>query len=125
MCFFLLGRIVEKKGVQYLIRAMPDILREYPETELILCGDGPLRPELENLARKWVLRIMSDSLDIYPMKKIKIEYLSLSDILVVPSILTQNKDTEGLGVVILEGLAMGTAVIASDIGGIPDYYQRC
>lgn len=115
-----IGRIVEKKGVQYLIKAMPDILKEYPDTELIICGDGPLRTELENLAKNMDLENYISFVGYISDEKIKIEYLSLSDILVVPSILTRNKDTEGLGVVILEGLATGIAVIASDVGGIPD-----
>lgn len=115
-----IGRIVEKKGVQYLIKAMPDILHEYPDTDLIICGDGPLKTEFENLSKKMGLENYIRFVGYVSDENIKIEYLSLSDILVVPSILTRNKDTEGLGVVILEGLATGTAVIASDVGGIPD-----
>jgi len=115
-----IGRIVEKKGVQYLIKAMPKILPKYPDTELIICGDGPLRTELENLTMNMDLGNCIRFAGYVSNENIKIEYLSLSDILVVPSILTKNKDTEGLGVVILEGLATGTAVIASDIGGITD-----
>lgn len=115
-----IGRIVEKKGVQYLIKAMPDILMKYSDTELIICGDGPLRMELENLTKNMGLDNCIRFVGYVSDENMKIEYLSLSDILVVPSILTRNKDTEGLGVVILEGLATGTAVIASDIGGIPD-----
>lgn len=115
-----IGRIVEKKGVKYLIKALPDILMKYPDTELIICGDGHLRVELENLAKNMGLDNCIRFVGYVSDENIKIEYLSLSDILVVPSIFTRNKDTEGLGVVILEGLATGTAVIASDIGGIPD-----
>lgn len=115
-----IGRIVEKKGLQYLIKAMPDIISKYSDTELIICGDGPLRMELENMTKNMGLDNCIKFVGYVSDENIKIEYLSLSDILVVPSILTRNKDTEGLGVVILEGLATGTAVIASDIGGIPD-----
>jgi len=115
-----IGRIVEKKGVKYLIKAMPKILLKYPDTELIICGDGPLRTELENLTKNMDLDNCIRFAGYVSNENIKIEYLSLSDILVVPSVSTKNKDTEGLGVVILEGLATGTAVIASDIGGITD-----
>jgi glycosyltransferase involved in cell wall biosynthesis len=115
-----IGRIVEKKGVKYLIKALPDILLKYPDTELIICGDGPLRMEIENFAKIMGLDKKIRFVVYVSVENIKIEYLSLSDILVVPSIITRHKDTEGLGVVILEGLSMGTAVIASDIGGIPD-----
>ncbi len=115
-----IGRIVEKKGVQYLIKAMPDILLEYPDTQLVICGDGPLKTDFENLTMNMGLENQIRFAGYVSDENIKIGYLSLSDILVVPSILTKNKDTEGLGVVILEGLATGTAVTASDIGGIPD-----
>ncbi len=115
-----IGRIVEKKGLIFLIKAMPEIMLKNPDTELIICGDGPLKKEYERLILKMNLEDSIRFVGYISDENIKIEYLSLSDILIVPSILTKFGDTEGLGVVLLEGLATGTPVIASNIGGIPD-----
>ena len=42
------GRLSERKGPHHLIRAMASVQQEYPETELVLIGDGPLRKNLNN-----------------------------------------------------------------------------
>jgi len=76
-----IGRIVEKKGVEYLIKAMPDILLKYPDTELIICGDGPLRMEIENLTNIMGFDKKIRFVGYVSDENIKIEYLSLSDIL--------------------------------------------
>src|SRR5438309_11333226 len=44
------GRLVEKKGCEYLIRAMAKVQSKSPHMELMVIGDGPLRSELEQLA---------------------------------------------------------------------------
>jgi len=114
-----IGRLAEKKGLSYLIQAMPEIVSKSPNTELIICGNGPLRKESEELVKKMDLEKFVRFTG-YVTGKEKINYLSLPDILIVPSIVTQSGDTEGLPVVILEGLAAGKPIIASDVGGIKD-----
>ena len=47
-------------------------------------------------------------------------YYATADIFILPSIITESGDTEGLGVVLLEAIASGTVVIGSNVGGIPD-----
>jgi glycosyltransferase involved in cell wall biosynthesis len=47
-----IGRMVWQKGFEFLIKAIPDIVQVTPDTRFLLVGDGPLRPNLENLARK-------------------------------------------------------------------------
>jgi len=114
-----IGRLAEKKGLEYLIKAMPEVLSKSPNTELIICGNGSLKKEMEQLVKEMDLEkfvrftgyITSDE---------KIDYLILSDILLVPSIVAQSGDTEGLPVVILEGLSAGKPIIASNVGGISD-----
>ncbi len=114
-----IGRLAEKKGLSYLIQAMPKIVSKSPNTALIICGDGPLRKESEELVKKMDLDKFVRFTGYVTGQK-KIDYFSLSDILVVPSIVTQSGDTEGLPVVILEGLAAGKAVVASNVSGIKD-----
>jgi glycosyltransferase involved in cell wall biosynthesis len=114
-----IGRLVEKKGLIYLLKAVQKIIIRNSDIELIICGDGPLRKELEQIVRK-------DGLDNivrfvgYTQGGRKKNYLALADILIVPSIITKSGDTEGLPVVVLEGLAAGKSIIGTDVGGLGD-----
>jgi len=113
-----IGRLSEKKGVSYLIEAMPKIILQ-ANANLIICGDGPLRKELEQFVReKEVEKIIKFA--GYVSNRVKLDYLFLSNILIIPSIVTPSGDTEGLPVVVLEGLAAGKPIIASDVSGIKD-----
>lgn len=114
-----IGRLAEKKGLVYLINALPDIISKAPDTILIVCGNGPLKNDYEKLVIK---NGMDNFVKFtgYVNDNEKIDYISIADLLIVPSIVTHDGDTEGLPVVILEGLSMGKPVIASDVGGIKD-----
>ncbi len=46
------GRLAEKKGVRYLLEAMPKVIEKFPDTTLVIVGDGSLRGELEALAER-------------------------------------------------------------------------
>ena len=114
-----IGRLAEKKGVKFLIKAMAKISLINKDVTLIICGDGPLRKELEQQVNDIKL---GDFVRFtgYIADNEKLDYLKLSDILIVPSIVTESGDTEGLPVVILEGLAAGKPIIASDVSGVKD-----
>ncbi len=116
------GRFAEKKGFPYLIRAMPDILKQRPETKLVLVGFGPQEKELKQLTHDLGV---SGSV-MFPGSKNSQDlavYYATADIFIGPSIVTTSGDTEGLGVVFLEAMASGTAVVASDVGGINDIVE--
>jgi glycosyltransferase involved in cell wall biosynthesis len=118
-----IGRIAEKKGLVYLLDAVPDVVREYPNIKILVCGDGPERVSCEKKCTdlqigKYVVfegRISEQK---------KIDYLREADILVIPSIVAADGDTEGVPVVLLEGLAAGKTIIASRVGGIPDIIRN-
>ena len=113
------GRLAEKKGTPYLLKAMSLIVSQNKEVGLLVCGDGPMRVELEGLVKQLKLEEFVTFCGFVAGQR-KVDYLSLSDILIVPSIVTDSGDTEGLPVTILEGLAAGKVVIASDVGGVKD-----
>jgi glycosyltransferase involved in cell wall biosynthesis len=104
-----IGRMVWQKGFKFLIKAISDIVEVAPDTRFLLVGDGPLRPDLENLARK---------LDVYDrviftgFRSDIPDLLSTMDVLVVPSLL------EGFPMITLEAMAMAKPIVAAQIQGI-------
>lgn len=117
------GRLVEKKGVSYLIKAMPQIVSQNKDVVLMVCGDGPLENDLKKLTEELRLRDFVRFVGYVTGEK-KLDYIAMSNIMIVPSIVTKSGDTEGLPVVIQEGLAAGKPIIASDVGGIRDIIKN-
>ncbi len=109
------GRLAEKKGVSYLIDAMPAVIAEYPRAKLVIVGDGPERTHLEKQARSLPVRF-EGSLSHEALRK---QYRE-ADVFVLPSIVTKSGDTEGLGLVLLEAISSGVPVVATSVGGIVD-----
>jgi glycosyltransferase involved in cell wall biosynthesis len=108
------GRLVEKKGVEYLIRAFELVKAQVPAAELVIVGDGPLRPKLEQLAVQ--LKLGVTFLGGLSSPQIKAE-LQKTRMLCSPSVTAENGDAEGLPIVILEAQACGIPVITSARGG--------
>jgi glycosyltransferase involved in cell wall biosynthesis len=113
------GRLVEKKGTEYLIRAIAGIQRKVPDVRLEIVGDGPLRSSLEQLTTELGVSNLvvfrgtlsyDDIADV--MKK--------ASIFCLPSITAKDGDSEGMGLVLLEASASGKPVVGTLHGGIPE-----
>lgn len=103
-----IGLLIERKGYQYLISALPKVLEKYPESELIIVGEGSYRPVLEKQIREFGLQNKVKLLG----RQTDIRYwLERMDLFVLPSLI------EGLPTVVIESMARGVPVIASDIPG--------
>lgn len=113
------GRLAEKKGVTYLISAMASVINEFPGARLVVVGDGPEKAALQRQAQQLGLSGSIIFAGSVPNSQLP-PYYKAADVFVLPSIVDSRGDTEGLGVVLLEAIASGTAVVASRIGGIPD-----
>lgn len=113
-----LGRLAEKKGVDHLLHAMSRVAPKR-DASLLVAGDGPLRGELEGLAARLGI---SDRVTFlgYTTGKDKDRVLRAADLVVLPSIITDGGDAEGLPVVLMEGLAYGRLCIATDVSGADD-----
>lgn len=117
------GRLAEKKGIKYLIMAMKDVIKKFPEAKLVVVGDGPERKNLEHLAKE--LKLQNNIIFMGSVEnKYLPEFYATADLFVGPSIVTKSGDTEGLGIVFLEALASRTCVVGSDVGGIPDIIEH-
>lgn len=117
------GRLAEKKGIKYVIEAMPKVLEEFPEAKLMVVGDGPEKQDLIKLTTMQNLGHAVIFVSKVSHKELPKFYAS-ADLFIGPSIVTKSGDTEGLGVVFLEALASGTPVIGSNVGGIPDIIKE-
>ena len=114
------GRLVHRKGQDYLIEAMSAIVQEIPQAHLVLVGEGPYREHLVKLVQKY-------SLDGYVTFIGRIQYaelpkyICLGDVFAMPSRSRfRGLEVEGLGIVYLEASACGLPVIAGASGGAPD-----
>ncbi len=113
------GRLAFKKGFNFLIEAMPQIIQEIPNTQLVIIGFGPQKEQLEKQIQRLNLSSSVSLIGGKSGKELR-DWFASADIFIGPSIVTPDGDTEGQGVVFLEAMASGTAVIASDVGGIKD-----
>lgn len=107
------GRFAEKKGVEILISTFTQLSNlDYP-VELILCGMGPLENKYLQLIQKLKISNKTKILKFFNDNEKLITVYELTDIIVIPSVITKGGDVEGLPVVSLEALYFGKIVIGS------------
>lgn len=104
------GRLAEKKGVTYLIEAMKQI-----DAMLVIAGDGPLKNTLKKQSEEIKDKVVF--LGAKTHEELKVIYAS-ADIFVAPSITAVDGDQEGVPTAIMEAMASGLPVVASNSGGI-------
>jgi len=116
------GRLVEMKGCEYLLRAVSKIQAISPTTELVIVGDGPLRSQLEVMAHKILQNY--HFLGFQPSSVVR-EWMNKSKVFCVPSITARNGHSEAFGIVFAEAQAMGLPVVSFDSGGISEAVAHC
>lgn len=104
------GRLSHEKGYDVLINAYAKTAADAPNTELWLVGDGAERPALEEQVRGLGLR---ERVRFFGLRDDVPDLLNSMDIFVLPS------RTEGLPVAVLEAMACGLPVVATEVGGVP------
>jgi phosphatidyl-myo-inositol dimannoside synthase len=114
------GRLIASepgKGVESVIKALPEVIKAVPDVFYVVVGGGDLQPRLEELARENLVGdrvIFVGALQLQQLKS----YYSRADVFVMPS------RQEGFGIVLLEAMAFGKPVIAGDHGGGPEIVQE-
>jgi glycosyltransferase involved in cell wall biosynthesis len=109
------GRMATKKGFQVLFAALPDLLAAFPDVHVVLAGGGDLLAGFRAAAAAWprvhlpgpVLH--GDLPDLY----------RAADLFVLPAVHDRNGNVDGLPNVILEAMATGLPVVATQVSGIP------
>lgn len=113
------GRLVYKKGFDYLIKSIPQVAKKHKNIKVIIGGDGDLRKEWENLAKK--LKVDKYIIFTGTLKRDEIiYYYNMADIMVTPSILDSKGNIDGRPLVILESMACGKPQIVTNLPGISD-----
>lgn len=112
------GRLVERKGVEVLVQALPRILERRP-ARLTVVGAGSWEPRIREAAAASGVESRVRFTGHVPGEELRRLYAEC-DIFVLPAVVDSRGDTEGLGVVLLEALRFARPVVASAVGGIPD-----
>jgi glycosyltransferase involved in cell wall biosynthesis len=112
------GRLVEKKGISYAVRAMWALPAGCSAT-LRVIGDGPLRGEIETIIAELNLHDCVKLLGSLAQSEV-IREMQEADIFLLPSVTAANNDREGLPVALLEAQAMRLPVVSTHHTGIPE-----
>ena len=120
--FLTVGRFVEKKGIEYSIRAVAQVVKTFPTIQYTIIGDGELREELSNLIEQLQ---MSEHIQLLGWKTPEevTNLMGKTDLFMAPSVTSQNGDQEGTPTVILEALACGLPLLSTRHSGIPELVQ--
>ncbi len=110
-----IARLVPLKNQKFLIALFKGLFNENPTLKLVIVGDGPLNNELRSYARDIGL---AKSIIFLGQRSDIAELLSSFDLFVLPSL------TEGISITLIEAMAAGIPVIASDVGGNPELIQN-
>jgi len=113
------GRLVEVKGLQILLDAMPKVLAKHPGIRLVVAGAGPLESELRASAAKLNMTDRVDFLGMVPQSKLPLLYQQAT-LAVFPFIVTKSGVQEGFGLVVVEAMGCCCPVIAGDLPAIQD-----
>ena len=106
LCF--VGRVAEEKNLFFLFSLMPQLVKEIPDVQLLIVGDGTERNTLEEYSRE---KGFADHVLFVGFQSEPLDYLACADVFVLPS------RYEGISIAILEAMSAGLPVVATDVGG--------
>ena len=109
-----LGRLVEEKGFDVALVAFASLLARYPEARLIIAGDGPARPDLEQQASTLGIWDAVEFTGWVAPEKAP-ELINTASVVVIPS-----RWQEPFGLVALEAALMARPIVATRVGGLPE-----
>jgi len=112
------ARVAPQKGLLYAVRALPEILRQYPLVHLISVGATSDARWTTELKREAEALVVAHHFHLVGAQRNVVDYLRACDIFVFPSLY------EGLGIALIEAMAAGCVCVATDTGPIPEVVQN-
>ena len=104
------ARFTDQKGIIYMLQALTILQRSFPDVSLVLAGEGPLEDDLRSASRELGIEAAVHFVGVRPDMA---ELLKVFDVYALPSV------WEGLPMALLEALAAGCPIVATDVGGVP------
>jgi glycosyltransferase involved in cell wall biosynthesis/ubiquinone/menaquinone biosynthesis C-methylase UbiE len=113
------GRFVEKKGHEFLLKAFAKVIDSQADARIRLVGEGPLKPAMIELCKELGLEEKVEFLGNIPSEQV-LEEMQKADAFVLHSLTAANGDMEGIPVSLMEASAVGLPVISTQHSGIPE-----
>ena len=117
-----IGRLVEKKGIEYAIRAIAKVAETYPNIEFSIIGDGPLLKQFQKLIAELNINHIVKLLGWKQQQEI-VKILNNCHIFVAPSVTASDGNQDAPVNTLKEAMAMGLPVISTFHGGIPELVE--
>ncbi len=118
-CILMVGRLVEKKGMEYGIEAFSRVFKRFTAARLRIVGTGPLLSRLRRLANAWGVGERVEFLGGRSPAEVR-QFMAEADVILTPSVTTASGDRESGVIVLKEAGAMGLPAVATQHGGIPE-----
>jgi glycosyltransferase involved in cell wall biosynthesis len=113
------GRLVEKKGFQYLLPAVAELVANGARLDLRIAGTGAMAAELEASARR--LKLNGHVRFLGPQTQDQVhELLESADVFAAPCVVGADGNADGIPTVLLEAMATGTPCVSTAVTGIPE-----
>jgi glycosyltransferase involved in cell wall biosynthesis len=103
------GTLKWQKGYEYLLQSVQRVFSRHPEYKLVIIGDGPLRNQLQELAKRLGI---ADKIDFL----MRLNHKEVANVLNESSIFVMSSVSEGFPKALIEAVACGTPVVATDVG---------
>ncbi len=113
------GRLVRKKGLEHLVKAMPSIVESCPDANLVIVGDGPERDRIATLTKTLGIAERINFLGRLPHEQL-VQYYRTASVAVFPFVRAADGDMEGLGLVVVEAMGCECPVVAGDVPAVRD-----